>query len=59
MALQKEVAEEVKNCLFKDIPPVLNQKEFTALAERIPKSDICDPEEVSLGVYMYVRNNNM
>ena len=56
VALQRIISEEVKNCQAKDIPPVLNQKEFAALAERIPNNDIVDstrdlvdPEELSVG----------
>ena len=29
---------------------MLSQKEFAALADRIPDSDISDPEELSLGM---------
>eukprot|EP00731_Ephydatia_muelleri_P016582 Em0009g1006a len=43
VALQKVISEEVKNCQAKEIPPVLNQKEFVALAERIPNNDMVDP----------------
>ena len=43
------IASEVKICQTKEIPPVLNQKEFAALADFIPDSDISDPEELSLG----------
>ena len=46
----------MKNCQAKEIPPVLNQKEFVALAERIPNNDmvdpnrdLIDPEELSVG----------
>lgn len=49
VALQKKVAEEVSRCREKEIPPVLNQKEFAALAESIENNDITDPEELSLG----------
>ena len=49
VALQKLIAEKVQECLEKEIPPVLNQKEFAALADKIPDSDIADPEELSLG----------
>lgn len=49
MALQKKVSEEVMRCQEKEIPPVLNQKEFAALAESIENNDISDPEELSLG----------
>lgn len=49
VALQKKVSEEVARCREKEIPPVLNQKEFAVLAESIENSDISDPEEVSLG----------
>lgn len=50
VALQKKVAEEVQRCRDKEIPPVLNQKEFAALAESTENNDIADPEELSLGV---------
>ena len=30
-------------------PPVLSQHEFAALADRVPDSDIYDPEELSVG----------
>ena len=46
-------------CREKEVPPVLNQKEFAALAESIEDGDINDPEEISLGVYtvyMYMYN---
>lgn len=36
-------------CREKEVPPVLNQKEFAALAEAIEDGDINDPEELSLG----------
>ena len=36
-------------CREKEVPPVLNQKEFAALAESIEDGDINDPEELSLG----------
>lgn len=49
VALQRLIASEVKICQTKEIPPVLNQKEFAALADFIPDSDISDPEELSLG----------
>jgi len=52
VALQKLIAEEVKVCQMKGIPPVLNQKEFAALADLIPESDISDPEELSLGEWL-------
>ena len=64
MALQGKVLEEVIRCREKEVPPVLNQKEFAALAESIEDGDINDPEELSLGtcihvysvyMYMYVR----
>lgn len=48
-ALQQQVTEEVQLCREKEIPPVLNQKEFAALADSIPDGDILDPEELSLG----------
>lgn len=48
--LQKVIAEEVRNCQVKETPPVLSQKEFAALADRMPDSDISDPEELSLGM---------
>ena len=51
-------------CREKEVPPVLNQKEFAALAESIEDGDINDPEELSLGrdgcdgvectIYMYM-----
>ena len=43
------MAEEVIRCREKEVPPVLNQKEFAALAESIEDGDINDPEELSLG----------
>jgi leucine-rich repeat kinase 1 len=46
--LQRLIAEEVRSCQEKGIPPVLSQKEFAALADRMPDSDISDPEELSL-----------
>ena len=49
VALQKAIAEEVRDCQLKETPPVLNQKEFAALADSIPDSDIIDPEELSVG----------
>jgi hypothetical protein len=49
VALQKRVSEEVQRCREKEIPPVLNQKEFASLAESIENNDITDPEELSLG----------
>lgn len=49
VSLQQVIAEEVRTCQEKEIPPVLNQKEFATLADRIPESDISDPEELSLG----------
>ncbi len=49
VSLQQVIAEEVKECQQKEIPPVLNQREFAALADKIPESDISDPEELSLG----------
>ena len=48
--LQKKIAEEVLKCTREQRPPVLNQKEFAALAKTIPNSDLLDPEELSLGV---------
>ena len=51
VALQQKVAEEVMRCREKEVPPVLNQKEFAALAESIEDGDINDPEELSLGKY--------
>ena len=50
VALQQKVAEEVMRCREKEVPPVLNQKEFAALAESIEDGDINDPEELSLGM---------
>ena len=47
--LQRLIAEEVRSCQEKGVPPVLSQKEFAALADRMPDSDISDPEELSLG----------
>lgn len=47
--LQKLITEEVRSCQQKGIPPVLSQKEFASLTDRIPESDIADPEELSLG----------
>ena len=47
--LQRLISEEVRSCHEKGIPPVLSQKEFAALADRMPDSDISDPEELSLG----------
>ncbi|MCG8625424.1 MAG: hypothetical protein MJE68_25930 [Proteobacteria bacterium] len=44
------MAEEVMRCREKEVPPVLNQKEFAALAESIEDGDINDPEELSLGM---------
>ena len=49
VALQQKVIEEVIRCREKEVPPVLNQKEFAALAESIEDGDINDPEELSLG----------
>ncbi len=49
VALQKRVSEEVLRCREKEIPPVLSQKEFAALAESTENNDILDPEELSLG----------
>lgn len=49
--LQKLITEEVRSCQQKGIPPVLSQKEFASLTDRIPDSDIADPEELSLGTY--------
>lgn len=49
VALQQRVSEEVIRCREKEVPPVLNQKEFAALAESIEDGDINDPEELSLG----------
>ena len=49
VALQQKVAEEVMRCREKEVPPVLNQKEFATLAESIEDGDINDPEELSLG----------
>ena len=49
VSLQHLIAEEVKVCQQKEIPPVLNQKEFASLADKIPEGDISDPEELSLG----------
>ena len=49
VSLQKLIAEKVEACAEREIPPVLNQKEFAALADKIPESDILDPEELSLG----------
>eukprot|EP00731_Ephydatia_muelleri_P005646 Em0002g1822a len=46
--LQKRIAEEVCKCTKEQKPPVLNQKEFAALAKTIPNSDLLDPEELSL-----------
>ena len=48
--LQRLIAEEVRSCQQKETPPVLSQKEFAALADRMPDSDISDPEELSLGM---------
>ena len=55
VALQQKVAEEVMRCREKEVPPVLNQKEFAALAESIEDGDINDPEELSLGKYSSLR----
>ena len=55
VALQRLIAEEVRVCQVKGIPPVLNQKEFAALSDFIPDSDISDPEELSLGEWGHVR----
>ena len=49
VAFQKRISEEVIKCRENDIPPVLSQKEFAALAEGIENNDILDPEELSLG----------
>lgn len=49
VALQKKISEEVDRYREKEIPPVLNQKEFSALAESLGDNDISDPEELSLG----------
>ena len=48
--LQKLISEEVHRCQKRGAPPVLSQKEFAALADHIPDSDISDPEELSLGM---------
>ena len=47
--LQEKIAQEVEKCARDQKPPVLNQKEFAALAKSIPNCDIVDPEELSLG----------
>ena len=52
VALQRRISEEVVKCHENEIPPVLNQKEFAALAESIENNDILDPEELSLGKCM-------
>ncbi len=36
-------------CREKEIPPVLNQMEFSSLAQTLDDNDIADPEELSLG----------
>lgn len=57
VSLQKKVAEEVSKCREREIPPVLNQKEFAALAESIENNDISDPEELSLGKHWLLLSN--
>ena len=42
----------------KEDPPVLNQKEFAALAESLDDNDIADPEELSLGEPGVTRPHN-
>ncbi len=49
VALQKKVSEEVMRCREKETPPVLNQMEFSRLAQTLDDNDITDPEELSLG----------
>ena len=51
ISLQKVISDEVRVCHEKGIPPVLSQTEFASLADRMPDSDISDPEELSLGIY--------
>ena len=53
IGLQREISEEVRVCQEKGIPPVLSQKEFAALTDRMADSDISDPEELSLGTHTH------
>ncbi len=53
VALQKKVSEEVMRCREKETPPVLNQMEFSRLAQTLDDNDITDPEELSLGRVVY------
>lgn len=46
-------------CREKEVPPVLNQKEFAALAESIEDGDINDPEELSLGKTAWTTNRQL
>ena len=49
--LQNLIEEESKRLREIEQPPVLNQKEFAALAEKT--NDITDPEELTLGMIPY------
>ena len=47
--LQEVISEEVFQYWTNNQPAILNQKEFAALAQRIPNNDILDLEELSVG----------
>lgn len=49
VALQKKISVEVHRYRDRGRPPVLNQKEFAALAASLEENDIYDPEELSIG----------
>ena len=49
LRFQEVISEEVIQYRTNGQPAILNQKEFAALAQRIPNNDILDLEELSVG----------
>ena len=49
LVFQDVISEEVAKCRANAQPAILNQREFAALAKKIPNNDILDQEELSVG----------
>ena len=54
IAFQEVISAEVGVYRTNGQPAILNQREFAALANKIPNNDILDLEELSVGEYLGV-----
>lgn len=54
VSLQQAVQNECERLRKLELPPVLDEEEFAALAKSDPKSDIHDAEELQLGELLRV-----